>query len=171
MTDFGYSPAFIVTEEGAQKLLERYPNGFPPGKFFAVEAVPMGPGEGGRKVGQEIDTQEGDHYKVVVPEGVTVENWRVEKVEHSPPEDILYEQTFMTLARPLPPEMPFLPIEQLPEDWKDGREVLVKQTDEDCISVIAVCFFSQGFWYSTFWVKPFPNPTHFCPIPLKKEVT
>jgi hypothetical protein len=69
---------------------------------------------------------------------------------------------------PLPDEMPWLPIEQLPEDWKDGRWVLIKYED-DVIRIFDALRLSQGYtdgkdhWQGT-------EPTHFCPIPLIKEV-
>lgn len=65
-----------------------------------------------------------------------------------------------------PLKMPFLPIDQLPEEWKDGRSVLMQHTDNQCMSVEAVCYYAADGFYTTFHLNKF-TPTNFCPIALE----
>jgi hypothetical protein len=80
----------------------------------------------------------------------------------------------------LPPEMPFLPIEQLPEAWKDGREVFMKDEPNDEYYIARFRHRqSRGRFLETlsgkFWERKgdygvvIVTPTHFCPIPLTKD--
>jgi hypothetical protein len=119
-----------------------------------------------------------------VPEGVTASNWKLVRVEHKLPEptpDDPIEAFIWQWVYGGMDEMPFLPIEQLPEAWKDGREVLM-----DTGGKRTVVRYGKGPYDELGWLEDSDDmesnyqdggafahaitPTHFCPIPLKAEV-
>ncbi len=130
-----------------------------------ITITAVGKGEAGYTVGHAtIDTP-----RITLPDRITVTNTRNVKVEYKfdppvitedPIEAFIWQWVYGGMD-----EMPFLPIEQLPEAWKDGRRVLVRYVD-DVFYIDYVSRVMQGVNPTT-WQQT--NPTHFCPIPLTKE--